>query len=153
MGSPMRNNVYSVDFKAPFTKKTGGVAAVAQAFSVAETTPSAMKRPSVYKYEVTDPPGVNVNRLRTARGWSQRELAEHSRPPFDHTTIGRLERNEGYTQDTLERVAKALGVQVYEFFLPPQLADWPTLPERVRERLADSVADAAAANRYRKKIS
>jgi len=110
-----------------------------------------MKRPSVYPYTVKDPPGAHVHRVREALGLSQRGLADKCRPPLDHTTIRRVEHNEGYTQDTLERVAKALGIQVYELFLPAELADWPSLPERARARLADGVQDAAAASRYRNK--
>lgn len=101
-----------------------------------------MKRPSVYVYDVKDPPGVNVYRLRNAHGWSMRTLADKCHPALEHTTIRRVERNEGFTQDTLERVAKALGVQVYEFFLPPELVEWPSLPQKVRQRLAKSVQDA-----------
>lgn len=110
-----------------------------------------MQRPSVYTYDVKDPPGVNVHRLRGAYGWSMRQLADKCRPALEHTTIRRLEHNLGYTQDTLERVAKALGVQVYELFLPPELTDWPHLPQAVRIRLAESIQDAAAAVRYRAK--
>ena len=69
-----------------------------------------MQRPSVYAYTITDPPGVNVYRLRITLGLSQRDLAKKCRPTIEHTTIRRLENNLGFTQDTLERVAKALGV-------------------------------------------
>lgn len=104
----------------------------------------ALQRPSVYPYTVKEPPGVNIHRLRHAHGLSIRALADRCKPPLDHSTIRRLEHNQGYTQDTLERVAKALGVRVYELFLPPELAEWPTLPPEVRARLAESVADAVA---------
>lgn len=77
-----------------------------------------MKRPSVYAYTNTVVPGFNIHRLRNEHGWSMRELASKCRPPLDHTTIRRLEYNEGYTQDTLERVAKALDVGVPELFCP-----------------------------------
>ena len=77
-----------------------------------------MQRPSVYHYQITEPPGVNVHRLRETKGWPMRELAQRCRPPLDHTTIRRLEYNNGYTQDTLERVAKALGVRVVDLFCP-----------------------------------
>lgn len=109
-----------------------------------------MQRPSVYQYDVTEPPGVNVHRLREALDLSQRALADKCHPPLDHTTIRRIERNEGYTQDTLERVAKALGVRVEHLFLPPELLDWPKLPEDARRRLADMVQDAAVAATYRR---
>lgn len=77
-----------------------------------------MQRPSVYFYTITESPGVNVHRLRNARGWGMRDLAQRCKPPLDHTTIRRIERNEGYTRDSLERVGKALGVTVKELFCP-----------------------------------
>ena len=101
-----------------------------------------MQRPSVYPYTIKEPPGVNVNRLRNTLGLSQRALAEKCHPTIEHTTVRRLEHNLGFTQDTLERVARALGVQVYELFLPPELAAWPTLPLKVRKRLAESIPRA-----------
>lgn len=108
-----------------------------------------MQRPSVYPYTNKEPPGVNVHRVRVALGLSIRALADKCCPPLDHSTIRRVEHNLGYTQDTLERVAKALGVNVYELFLPPELADWSTLPKSVRQRLAESIQDAAVAARYK----
>jgi len=109
-----------------------------------------MQRASVYPYNITEPPGVNVHRLRNALGWSMRELADKCHPALDHTTVRRLERNEGFTQDTIERIAKALKVPRWQdLFLPPELADWSYLPERARARLAEAVQDAATASRYR----
>lgn len=110
-----------------------------------------MQRPSVYAYTVTNPPGVNVYRLRHAFGYSMRALGDKCHPPIEHTTIRRLENNLGFTQDTLERVAKALGVNVYELFLPTELAEWPSLPREARARLAESVQDAAIATHYKSK--
>jgi hypothetical protein len=78
-----------------------------------------------------------------------RALAERCEPELDHTTIGRLERNEGFTQDTLERIAKVLRVAVPDLFLPPELADWPTLSPKAQERIAETVRDAATAQRYK----
>ena len=75
-----------------------------------------MRRPSVYPYTVTKPPGVNVYILRNSKGWSQRNLADNCKPGLNHTTIRRIEQNNGYTQDTLERVAKALDVSVIDLF-------------------------------------
>ena len=110
----------------------------------------AMQRPSVYTYTIQDPPGVNVHRLRNTIGWTMRELAQRCYPPLDHTTIRRLEQNDGFTQDTVERVAKALGVIKWQdLFLPPELAEWPHLPKRVRARIVAFVKDAAVARRYR----
>ena len=75
-----------------------------------------MRRPSVYPYTNKMPPGVNVHNLRETKKWTLRELAKKCQPPLDHTTIRRLEYNEGYTQDSLERVASALGVTVVDLF-------------------------------------
>lgn len=108
-----------------------------------------MQRPSVYPYSNKEPPGASVHRVRNALGLSMRALADKCKPPLDHSTIRRLEHNLGYTQDTLERVAKALGVQVYELFLPPELAEWPSLPESAKARMAESVRDAALAAQYK----
>ncbi len=103
------------------------------------------KRGSVYPpYDVRDPPGATIYRLRQNYGWSQRELGDKCHKPLDHTTIRRLELNKGYTQDSLERVAKALGVRsVNDLFMPPELSDWASLPKHVQRRLAKSVQNAA----------
>lgn len=105
----------------------------------------AMVRPAPSDH----PPGCNIYRLRTELGISMRGLAERCEPEVDHTTIRRLERNEGYTQDTLERVAKVLGTTVEALFLPPELADWPSLNAHARSRISETVRDAATAQRYK----
>lgn len=81
---------------------------------------------------------------------SQRQLAERCRPVLDHTTIRRIEQNQGFTQDTLERIAVVLRVRVSDLFLPAELADWPKLTRASKDRIADQVADAVIAQRYRK---
>lgn len=103
-----------------------------------------------HTYNITDAPGVNIYRLRTEAQLSQRALADRCIPALDHTTIRRLERNLGYTQDTLERVAKVLRVSVSDLFLPPELADWAKLAPPARARIAETIRDAALAGRYRK---
>lgn len=104
------------------------------------------------KYPKTnDPPGVNVYRMRQALELSQRGLADKCHPALDHTTIMRLENNQGYTQDTLERVAKALGTTVQNLFLPPELFDWGSLPPETRQRFASMIEDAAIAAKYRRR--
>ena len=142
--SEVLSNVYRVDLRATQRTVFGVVRALTHPFRVAENAP-AMQRPSVYPYTITDPPGANVHRLRNAFGWSMRELADKCHPALDHTTVRRLERNEGFTQDTIERIAKALKVPRWQdLFLPPELADWSHLPERARARLAEAVQDAAS---------
>src|SRR3990167_6980146 len=96
--------------------------------------------------------GVNVHRLRNTLGWSMRELVARCHPAVDHTTIRRLERNEGLTQDTVERVAKALGITKWQdLFLPPELAvaGWSYLPKRDQSRLAKLIQDTNLARRHR----
>lgn len=78
-----------------------------------------------------------------------RALAERCDPELDHTTVRRLERGEGYTQDSLERVAKVLGTTVEALFLPPELQDWPSLTPANRARIAETVRDAATAQRFK----
>ena len=95
------------------------------------------------------PPGGNIYRLRLEHGLSLRALAEKCVPELDHTTIRRIERNEGYTQDTLERVAKVFNVTVQDLFLPQQLEQWPSLNAQTQERIAHSIRDAATAQRYK----
>lgn len=100
----------------------------------------------------SDAPGFNVHRHRSRLKLSQRALAEKCRPALDHTTIRRLELNRGYTQDTLDRVAHALGVSIQDLFLPPELSEWAELPQKSRQRIAESIQDAAAAYRFRKSV-
>lgn len=108
-----------------------------------------MKRPSVYPYKNTAVPGVTVHNLREKMGWSLRELADHCNPQLDHSTIRRIENDEGWTRDTLERVAKALGVDVPTLFLPPEFGEFTKLPKDVQERLRQTMMDAIAAYTFR----
>lgn len=102
-------------------------------------------RPHSTPYTETDTPGVNIHRLRIARGWSQGTLAQACRPPMDTSAISRIERNIGFTQEALQRIAAALGVDYQALFYPPEIAAYATLPADVRQRLADTIADVAAA--------
>lgn len=140
-------NVNNVVINNTVIKKDGAVATVLKFPLVAHTT--SMKKASSYNYNVKESPGANVFKLRTALGWSQRKLADQCNPAIDHTTVRRVENNIGYTQDTLERIAVALKVDVDNFFLPLELAEWPGLPEEVKKRIAQSVQDAVIANKYR----
>ena len=56
-----------------------------------------------------------VRELRTARGWSQDELAAKS--GLHRSYVGIIERGEkSATLDTVERIAKAFNVEVSDFF-------------------------------------
>lgn len=102
-------------------------------------------RPHSVPYLETDPPGVNIYRLRIARGWSQGDLAKACKPPVDTSTISKIERNKGFTLTSLKAVADALGVPYQTLFYPPELHAYGTLPPDVRQRLADTINDVAAA--------
>ncbi len=104
-----------------------------------------MKRPSVYPYKITEPPGANVYRLRNDKQWSQRELAD--RCQCDWTSISRLENNQSWSRDLLERIAKTFGINVSDLFTPPELAQIYTLSEPRRNAILSMLADAVAAQK------
>lgn len=110
-----------------------------------------MARPDSYPYTETAAPGVNIHRLRIARGWSIYDLARACRPALHATTINRCEHNQGYTSDSLHRIATALGVSVETLFYPPEIATYSTLPPDLRQRLTDTIQDAAAAYESRRR--
>ncbi|OQX34089.1 MAG: hypothetical protein B0D91_13060, partial [Oceanospirillales bacterium LUC14_002_19_P2] len=90
----------------------GATAAVYRFQPVRET--GAVNKPEEKGPQYMAIPGDNVRRLRQEKGWSMRELAERcvtESKTMDHTTIMRLEKNNGFTLDTLKRVAKALGLE------------------------------------------
>lgn len=61
----------------------------------------------------------NLRRLRVERGISQEALAVDAE--IDRTYVSRLERNmENPTVAVLERLAKALGVEIVDFFAAPR---------------------------------
>lgn len=61
----------------------------------------------------------NIRRLRTARGVSQESLAADT--GIDRAYISALETGQGNaTVDLLERIARALAVDLVEFFAPPK---------------------------------
>ncbi len=58
---------------------------------------------------------ASVRRLRHKRGWSQEELG--ARANLHRTYIGAIERcEENVTLQTVDKLAKALGVRAVEFF-------------------------------------
>ena len=70
--------------------------------------------------------GQRVRALRTARGWSQEELAERCRRHF--TYVGRVERgSQNVTVQVLSDIASALSVSVADLLAaeqPKLLTDW-----------------------------
>lgn len=152
---PYRSNVISVDFSKRLIKISGEVHALATSSARGDHN-NMRSRPSVYTYDITEPPGSTIHHLRSdVLDISQRALADECRPPLDHTTVRRLENNKGFTYDTLDRLANAftrlLGktVTVQDFFLPTELKDWSLLSNDQRKVFANQVQDAAVANRYR----
>lgn len=59
--------------------------------------------------------GRAIRRLRTEAGYSQEGFADRCR--FHRTYIGAIERREkNLTTDSLERIAKALNLSIFELF-------------------------------------
>ena len=66
----------------------------------------------------------NLRRLRVGRGLAQDALAVDA--AIDRTYVSRLERNqENPTVAVLERIAKALGTEIVEFFAVPKAGSRP----------------------------
>ena len=77
----------------------------------------------------------NVRRLRVQRGVSQEALAVDA--GIDRTYVSRVERNlENPTVAVLERLAKALSVEIVELFAAPRPGDElpGTLPKGRRSK-------------------
>lgn len=59
--------------------------------------------------------GGRIRNLRKEKGWSQEELAERAGLHF--TYVGKIERSEHrVTIESLEKVTRALGISLEEFF-------------------------------------
>ena len=78
--------------------------------------------------------------MRKRAGYPLRDLAARCNPPMDYSTVGRIERNMGYTGDSLERIAKVLDCEVYDFFLPDELTGFTELPADMRSNVADHLS-------------
>lgn len=62
-------------------------------------------------------PGVNIKRLRKARGWSQAELALRARL----SSVKAIENGHRFGHHrSLEQIARALGVTVADLFTSPR---------------------------------
>jgi len=67
----------------------------------------------------------NLRRLRVARGIAQEALAVDAE--IDRTYVSRLERNmENPTVAVLERLSRALGVEIVELFARPKPGSRPS---------------------------
>jgi transcriptional regulator with XRE-family HTH domain len=80
----------------------------------------------------------NLRRLRVAKGLAQEALAVDA--GIDRTYVSRLERGlENPTVSVLERLARALGAEIVEFFdVPPEGASAPSILPKGRKRKAPS---------------
>jgi transcriptional regulator with XRE-family HTH domain len=62
--------------------------------------------------------GENVRRLRKQQGLSMETVANDSE--IDYRQLGRIERGEGNTTViSLQRIAKAMNVDIHQFFIFP----------------------------------
>ena len=78
-------------------------------------------------------PGQRIREMRNARQLSMKDLAENCNPPMDFSTVGRIEKNKGYTKDSLERFAQVLECDVSDFFLYEEIKDYTHLPDDARQ--------------------
>ena len=68
-----------------------------------------------------------VKRLRKERGWSQQRLADEAN--INKVTLIRIEHGVGNPGiDTLEKLAKALDIEIADFFPKAQVPLWPEAP-------------------------
>ena len=87
-------------------------------------------------------PGDRIREIRKAKGYTLRAMAENCNPPVDYTTIGRIEKNIGYTKDSLERFAKVLDCNVSDFFLYDELKGFTELPDDLRQDISKQIQHA-----------
>ncbi|NBH06373.1 helix-turn-helix domain-containing protein, partial [Amycolatopsis sp. SID8362] len=97
-----------------------------------------------YRGEMTEPLGARIRRLRTDRGWTQRELAE---PGYDRGFLAKVETgSRPPSEEMLAYLAERFGLTVDElrFDRPPGVADElrAALDEGYRDLEQGRVADA-----------
>ena len=80
----------------------------------------------------SDLPGRRIREMRQDRKMTLKDLAERCNPPMDFSTVGRIEKNKGYTKDSLERFAEVMGCTVSDFFLPESIKGYTGLPSEAR---------------------
>lgn len=84
-------------------------------------------------------PGDRIRLFRTGAGLTQRALAKMCNPPMDFSAIGRIERNQGYTSSTLNRLADALNCDVADFFLPAEILGFKKLPADMKQEISQTI--------------
>ncbi len=80
-------------------------------------------------------PGGRIKYLRNQRHLTQREFVKLCEKSMDFTALGRIERNLGYTRSSLEKIAKVLNCEVYDFFIPKELKDFTNLSEEDKKTI------------------
>lgn len=89
--------------------------------------------------------GSRVRQIRKARGWTQEELARRAEVGWKY--LGTVERGErNLTLKNIERIARALGVDIGQLFLFPGEEGSPP-PELDVNRLTGALASADPATR------
>jgi transcriptional regulator with XRE-family HTH domain len=87
---------------------------------------------------------ANIRHARLARGWTQESMAEKVRVSPRHFQDIESQRREGIRLATIDRIAKALGVESWELLRPGR---FPATCEQVRSFLqifSDRFASNAA---------
>jgi transcriptional regulator with XRE-family HTH domain len=77
---------------------------------------------------------LNLRNSRLARGWSQELMAELAGIPYRYLQDIEAQRRPGIRLATIERLAKALGVEPWELLKPAQFP--PTLNKRGKSAAA-----------------
>ena len=98
--------------------------------------------------EANQLPGDRIRLFRTSAGLTQRALAKMCNPPMDFSAIGRIERNQGYTSSTLNRLANALNCDVADFFLPSEILGFKKLPAKMKQEIAQTIRRYCVAAKF-----
>lgn len=73
--------------------------------------------------------GYVIETIRNDRGMSLDDLADKA--DTTKSSLSRIERNKQWPRpETLEAIAKALGVKVYQIFAAAEGVELPTAPEK-----------------------
>ena len=100
----------------------------------------------------TKPPGLNVYRLRTDRGWTLDELAAAIRRATTRTytksALSRLEQHGQYSAQSIADVATGLGVPLFALFAEPGEVLYYDLTEEGQAKVREYIRDLAG--KYRR---
>ena len=98
-----------------------------------------MKKISSYPPPCAGPPGTTIHALMSQRDWCLRDLAQHSELSVGHLSKV-LSGKAGYSRDCLQKISKALDVEVHELYFPPEFALLKKLPTEIQDRIAAYIA-------------